>query len=87
LVPKKKNLAKKHYYLKSLFKNQALPVEKRKREVYIDKNYIYKSYNCNNDSIWDPNNKQNVMTENAKYKDAAVALLQLSKNPTQGYLS
>ena len=51
LVPKKENLAKKHYYLWRLFKNCALPVEEKKREVYTYKSYIYESYNCNdNDS-------------------------------------
>jgi hypothetical protein len=43
-------------------------VEEKKREVYINKSYNYKSYNCNNNSIWDPSNKQNVVMEKAKYK-------------------
>jgi hypothetical protein len=68
LVPKKENLAKKHYYLQRLFENCALPVEERKREVYMDKSYIHESYNCNNNSIWDPKDKHNVMTEKAKYQ-------------------
>ena len=37
LVPKKENIAKKHYYLRRLFVNQALPVEERKGKVYTDK--------------------------------------------------
>ena len=28
--------------------------------VYIDKSYIHKNYQCNNDSLFDPNNEQDL---------------------------
>jgi hypothetical protein len=68
LVPKKKNIAKKHFYLQQLFENCTLSHTKRKWEVYTDESYIHKHHNSNNDLIWDPNNKQDVIIEKAKHK-------------------
>jgi hypothetical protein len=42
--------------------------EERKREVYMEESNIHKSCNHNTNSMWDLNNKQDVMTEMAKYK-------------------
>jgi hypothetical protein len=65
--PKGKKNAKKHYYLKQLFENWALPEAKRKWEVNTNESYFNKHYNINNSLIWDPN-KQDLMMEKAKHK-------------------
>jgi transposase len=84
LVPTKENIAKKHFYLRRLFDNRSLPPGERKREVYTDESYIHEHYNRNDDSIWDPNDEQDVMTSKAKHKGRRycfVAAIQ-GPNPT-----
>ena len=59
-----------HYYMWLLFENCALPDTEKKWEVYTDESCTYQHYNRNNNSIWDLNNKQDVMMEKAKHKSS-----------------
>ena len=68
LVPSAENVAKKHYYLRKLFENANQPAEARKREVYTDESYIHEHYHRNDDSIWDPNDEQDLQTSKDKHK-------------------
>jgi hypothetical protein len=68
LVPKAENIAKKHHYLRTLFANRKLPEEERRREVYTNESYIHHHYRWKDDSIWDPNDHQDVVTSKDKYK-------------------
>lgn len=68
LVPNKKNSRKKHYYLRELFENCALPETERKWEVYTNESYIYKYKYRNNDFIQHLNDHQDVMMERATHK-------------------
>jgi hypothetical protein len=77
----KRNLIKEYYYLRRLFKNCVLLVEERKREVCMDKEYNYESYNCNDNSIWGPNNKKDDLTEKAKYTGCCFCFVAAIQRP------
>ena len=49
-----------HQYLTVFFTNRALPEEQRLQEVYMDESYIHEHYHCNDDSIWDPSDEQDI---------------------------
>jgi hypothetical protein len=68
LVPSPQNVAKKHHYLHSFFANRAKPPRERRREVYIDESYICEHYHRNEDSLWDPNDDQDVSYQKEKHK-------------------
>lgn len=55
-------------YLAKFFANRAFPTDKRLWEVYLDKLYIHKHYNRNDNSLWDPGNKQDLQYIKAKNK-------------------
>ena len=60
LVPSEKNLLMKQHYLQRFFDNRKAELSQRKREVYLDESYIHEHYHRNDDSIWDPNDEQDV---------------------------
>jgi hypothetical protein len=62
------NIAKKHHYLRTFFANRAKTPEERLREVYTDESYIHEHYHCNEDSLFDPNNEQDVIYQKEKHK-------------------
>jgi hypothetical protein len=68
LVPSEANVAKKHYYLWTFFANRAKPPGERLREVYTDEIYIHEHYHRNEDSLWDPNDDQDVIYQKEKHK-------------------
>jgi len=51
---------KRDLYLSAFFANQALPAQERLREVYLDESYIHQHYKKDADSIWDPNDDQDL---------------------------
>ena len=61
-------MIKRHEYLCLFFANRAKPEGERLREVYTDESYIHEHYNRNDDSLWDPNDKQDVKTKKDKHK-------------------
>jgi hypothetical protein len=68
LVPSEANVAKKHHYLQTFFANRAKPPRERLREVYTDESYIHEHYHRNEDSLWDPNDDQDVIYQKEKHK-------------------
>jgi hypothetical protein len=68
LVPSEANVAKKHHYLRTFFANRAKPPGERLREVYTDESYIHEHYHRNEDSLWDPNDDQDVIYQKEKHK-------------------
>jgi hypothetical protein len=68
LVPSEANVAKKHHYLRTFFANRAKPPRERLREVYTDESYIHEHYHRNEDSLWDPNDDQDVIYQKEKHK-------------------
>ena len=68
LVPNQDNMIKRHEYLRLFFANRAKPEGERLREVYTDESYIHEHYNQNNNSLWDPNDKEDVQTKKDKHK-------------------
>ncbi|EGD80879.1 NOTCH2 protein [Salpingoeca rosetta] len=56
--PRHKQLLAK--YLKEFDANRRLPPDERLREVYLDESYIDRNYNRNRDSLYDPNDGQDM---------------------------
>ena len=71
IVQKEGVILKRHKYLHDFFKNRDEPDQSLKyREVYMDESYIHQHYNHNDDSIWDPNNDQDIQVGRNNYKGA-----------------
>jgi hypothetical protein len=68
LVPSPQNVAKKHHYLRTFFANRAKAPVERLREVYMDESYIHEHYHRNEDSLFDPNDEQDVICQKEKHK-------------------
>jgi hypothetical protein len=68
LVPSPANVAKKHHYLRTFFANRAKPPGERLREVYTDESYIHECYHRNEDSLFDPEDDQDVIYQKEKHK-------------------
>ena len=68
LVPSEQQVAKRHHYLREFFGNRAKPPAERWREVYTDQSYIHEHYHRNDDSVWDPNDEQDVQHSKDQYK-------------------
>jgi transposase len=68
IVPNQANIAKRHYYLRQFFDNRAAPKETRLREVYTDESYIHEHYHRLTDSLWDPNDDQDLQFGKDKHK-------------------
>ena len=68
LAMKEQLMVQRDIYLKSFFKNRELPANERLREVYLDESYIHQHYKKNEDSLWDPNDDQDIQYEKEKHK-------------------
>ena len=68
MIPSVDQTLKKHNYLKSFQENRNAPPEERRREVYMDESYIHEHYHRNDDSLWDPNDDQDVQHKKAPAK-------------------
>ena len=68
MVMKESVLLHKHRYLTTFFANRALNAEECKREVMMDESYIHEHYHRNNDSVWDPNDDQDIQFGKAPAK-------------------
>ena len=68
IQPNLTNVLKRHQFLREFFANRALPPGERLREVYLDESYIHEHYNRMNDSIWDPNDDQDIQLGKDKHK-------------------
>ena len=60
MVPSPEQTLKVHNYLKAFQANRNSSDEERLREVYMDESYIHEHYHRNDDSLWDPNDDQDV---------------------------
>jgi transposase len=60
IQPSKHQIVKRDRYLSAFNHNRSLPTEQRLREVYLDESYIHQHYHRNDDSIWDPNDEQDI---------------------------
>ena len=56
--------------MREFIANRALPPGERLREVYLDESYIHAHYNWMNDSIWDPNDDQDIQLWKDKQREA-----------------
>lgn len=81
LVPKKSVLLKKAHYLQLFVANRKKPVEERLREVYLDESYIHQHYHRNDDSLWDPNDDQDVQVSKAPGKGRRYCFLAAIQGP------
>jgi len=68
IIQKKSVVEHKAKYLREFFANRALAPEDRMREVYLDESYIHEHYHRNDDSLWDPNDDQDVQLSKAPAK-------------------
>ena len=68
LVPSPTVLLKKHQFLRRFWNNIEQKKYERLREVYIDESYINHHYNLNDDSLWDPNDYQDLKIGKAPAK-------------------
>jgi hypothetical protein len=83
LVPSSQNVAKKHHYLRTFFVNRAKPPGERLREVYMDESYIHEHYPQNEDSLYDPNDKQDVIYQKEKHKGRRYYFCAAIQGPNQ----
>ena len=60
IIPDVRLVLRRHQYLTAFFANRALPEEERLREVYMDESYIHEHYHCNDNSIWDLSDEQDI---------------------------
>ena len=68
IIPKKEHVLQKTFYLHEYFANRDLPAKDRLQEVYMDESYIHEYYNCNDNSLWDPSDKQDLQINKAPTK-------------------
>ena len=68
-------------YLKEFFNNRDQPAHLCLRKVYLDESYIHEHYNRNDDSIWDPNDDQDVQYRKAKNKGCRYCFLAAIQGP------
>jgi hypothetical protein len=81
LVPSEANVAKKHRYLRTFFANRAKPPRERLREVYTDESYIHEHYHRNEDSLFDPEDDQDVIYQKEKHKGRRQCFCAAIKGP------
>ena len=60
LVEKESVVLHRQNYLKKFFENREKEPGNRFREVYLDESYIHQHYHQFDDSLWDPNDEQDV---------------------------
>ena len=68
-------------FLREFFANRALPPGEWLREVYLDESYIHEHYNRMNDSIWDPNDDQDIQLGKDKHKGRRYSFLCAIQGP------
>jgi transposase len=68
LVQKESVILHRQNFLKAFFENRARPPEDRLREVYMDESYIHHHYHRFDDSLWDPNDEQDLQVSKAPVK-------------------
>ena len=68
LVEKESVVLHRQNYLKSFFENREKEPETRLREVYLDESYIHQHYHRFDDSLWDPNDEQDVQISRSPVK-------------------
>jgi hypothetical protein len=70
--------AKRDAYLSAIEENRNLPPTMQLREVHIDESYyIHKDYHRNDNSVFDPNDDQDIQTRHG-WKDSDTVLLDRS---------
>ncbi|KAG7343864.1 hypothetical protein IV203_031816 [Nitzschia inconspicua] len=68
LVQKNSVLLQKEHYLRAFIANREATAEDRLWEVYLDENYIHEHNHRNDDSLWDPNDDQDIEFGKAQAK-------------------
>ena len=68
IVLKEHIAAKRDKFLIEFFANRSLPQETQLREVYLDESYIHQHYKKNTDSLYDPNDEQDLQVGKEKNK-------------------
>jgi hypothetical protein len=82
LIRSSQNVAKKHHYLRTFFANGAKPPGERLREVYTpDESYIHEHYHRNEDSLFDPDDDEDVIYQKEKHKGGGTASAPQYKDP------
>lgn len=62
VLPKEHVQVARDLYLAEFFANREKPPQERLREVYMDESYIHQHYKKEKDSLWDPNDEQDIQT-------------------------
>jgi hypothetical protein len=81
LVPSEANVAKKHHYIRTFFANRAKPQGERLREVYTDESYIHEHYHRNEDSLFDPDDDEDVIYQKEKHKGRRYSFYTATQGP------
>lgn len=68
-------------YLEEYFKLRSLPVNEQYREVYLDESYIHHHYHRFDDSIYDPNDEQDIQVGKAPGKGRRYCFLAAIQGP------
>lgn len=68
IVMKEHIAVKRDKFLIEFFNNRVLPQESRLREVYLDESYIHQHYKKDVDSLYDPNDEQDLQVGKDKNK-------------------
>ena len=81
MVQKESVQIHRYMYLNEFFQNRNQPPEKRLREVMMDESYIHQHYNRNNDSMWNPNDDQDLQYGKAPAKGRRYCFAAAIKGP------
>jgi hypothetical protein len=81
IQPNAAHVLRRHAFLREFFANRALPPGERLREVYLDESYIHQYYNRMDDSIWDPNDDQDIQFGKDKHKGKRYCFLCAIQGP------
>ena len=68
-------------YLLKLFANKSLPPKEQFREVYLDESYIHQHYHRFDDSVYDPNNDQDLQTKKMPSKGHRICFAAAIQGP------
>ena len=83
IVLKEHIAAKRDKFLIEFFANRSLPQETQLREVYLDESYIHQHYKKNTDSLYDPNDEQDLQVGKEKNKGHRYCFLCAIQGPNR----
>lgn len=81
VVMKEHIAAHRDRYLQAFFENREKPPGERLREIYLDESYIHQHYRKDAESIWDPNDEQDLQIGKLPNKGNRYCFLAAIKGP------